>query len=65
VNTAPPAYESKKVLYIATSADGRTAVDGLRKSQGLVFSHDEWPAETHATIYHPAALKAFRAVLKP
>ncbi|MDB5952711.1 MAG: hypothetical protein JWR65_4566, partial [Massilia sp.] len=35
MNTAPPAYESKKVLYIATSADGRTAVDGLRKSQGL------------------------------
>jgi hypothetical protein len=32
---------------------------------GLGFSYEAWPGETHATIYHPAALKAFRAVLKP
>jgi predicted alpha/beta superfamily hydrolase len=71
VYSAPLAMKGKKVLYIATSADGRTAVDGaalgasLRKSPGLSFSYDDWPGETHATIYHPAALKAFRAVLKP
>jgi len=34
-------------------------------SPGLDFHYEAWPGENHATIYHPAALKAFRAVLKP
>jgi hypothetical protein len=32
---------------------------------GLDFHDQDWPGETHATIYHPAALKAFRAVFQP
>jgi predicted alpha/beta superfamily hydrolase len=65
----PPAAGGKK-LYVATSADGKPDVDvavlaaSLGKA-GLGFTYDEWPGETHATVYHPAALKAFRAVFKP
>jgi predicted alpha/beta superfamily hydrolase len=59
-----------KTLYIAVSADGLPDVDAalkasLGKAPGLGFNYEAWPGETHATVYHPAALKAFRAVLKP
>jgi predicted alpha/beta superfamily hydrolase len=66
----PPSATGRKTLAIAASADGRPDVDpaalaaSLGKA-GLGFTYDEWPGETHATIYHPAALKAFRAVFKP
>ena len=29
------------------------------------WHHEKMPEETHGTIYHPAALRAFRAVFKP
>ena len=32
---------------------------------GLVWHHLELPEESHRTIYHPAALRAFRQVLAP
>lgn len=32
---------------------------------GLRWHYEPMPEETHRTIYHPAALRAFRAVLKP
>ena len=66
----PPAAGRGKTLLIAASADGAPGIDAaalaasLAKA-GLGFSYDAWPNESHATIYHPAALKAFRAVLKP
>lgn len=60
----------KKILYVAASADGLPDMDAalkasLEKAPGLGFSFEAWPGESHATVYHPAALKAFRAVLKP
>ena len=70
VNDTRPTIQGNKTLYIATSADARLVVDGadigtgLRKVAGLRLLHEDWPAETHASVYHPAALKAFRALLK-
>jgi predicted alpha/beta superfamily hydrolase len=32
---------------------------------GLRWHYEKMPEEKHSTIYHPAALKAFRAVLRP
>jgi predicted alpha/beta superfamily hydrolase len=67
----PLASAGRKTVYIAASADGRPAIDapalaaGFRRTPGVDFTYEEWPAEGHATIYHPAALKAFRAVLRP
>jgi predicted alpha/beta superfamily hydrolase len=60
-----------KTLYVAASADARASLEGagmatvFGKLPGLQFHYEAWPGETHATIYHPAALKAFRTVLKP
>lgn len=59
-------------LFIATSADGdRDAaiarfVAGLPPSgaPGLVWFHESMPDETHATIYHPAALRAGRELFR-
>ncbi len=56
-------------LFLASSADGDRG-DAIRKlvavlerqNAGLRWTHDPMPGETHATIYHPAALKAFRAL---
>lgn len=59
-------------LYLAASADGDRgdAVKKLsevlkaRAPAGLAWTYDVMPQETHATIYHPAALRAFRALFK-
>ena len=59
-------------LFLASSADGDRG-DAIRKfltvldqqKAGLRWTHTPMPGETHATIYHPAALKAFRALFKP
>jgi hypothetical protein len=66
----PPA--GKKALYYTTSRDGdlRLAAqlaNTLRTSAApnVTWHYDPMPEETHATIYHPAALRAFRAVFKP
>lgn len=61
---------TKGTLYLATSADGDRAdatkrfADVLRRHApaGLTWHHEPMPGETHATIYHPAALKAFRSL---
>jgi predicted alpha/beta superfamily hydrolase len=39
----------------------------LRKEapKGVRWHHEKMPAEEHGTIFHPAALKAFRTVFKP
>jgi predicted alpha/beta superfamily hydrolase len=63
----------KKTLYLACSAEERTPgltqqlADILKKSapEGVQWHYAKWPGEKHATIYHPAALKAFREVLRP
>jgi predicted alpha/beta superfamily hydrolase len=66
----PPAGAAKKTLYIAASADALPDIEAalkasLSKASGLEFTYEAWPGENHATVYHPAALKAFRAVFKP
>lgn len=62
-----------KTLYMATSSEPGIATDGRQFAEILQatakptisWHHEPMPAETHQTIYHPAALKAFRYVFKP
>jgi predicted alpha/beta superfamily hydrolase len=62
-----------KTLYFASSGDdlhiGATQrlADALGKNApaGVRWHYELMPDERHSTIYHPAALKAFRAVFKP
>jgi predicted alpha/beta superfamily hydrolase len=64
---------SAKSLYLASSAEPRLAdvarqlASVLEKaaSQGLKWRYDPMPDEKHSTIYHPAALRAFRSVFMP
>jgi hypothetical protein len=60
-----------KTLYIASSSD---AIEGTQRfadvlgkqaPAGLSWHYEKMPEEKHSTIYHPAALRAFRAVFKP
>jgi hypothetical protein len=63
----------KKTLYFAISGDSGLAVAAQRlaevlgksASPGISWHYERMPDEKHSTIYHPAALKAFRAVFKP
>jgi uncharacterized protein len=66
----PPSGAAKKTLYIAASADGLPDIDAglkasLARAPGLDFGFEAWPGESHATVYHPAALKAFRTAFAP
>ncbi len=62
-----------KTLYIASSRDdlriGATQrlADALGKNApaGVRWHYEQMPDEKHSTIYHPAALKAFRTLFKP
>jgi predicted alpha/beta superfamily hydrolase len=62
-----------KTLYLANSSDEMTPgtierfADALSKNAppGLLWHYEKMPEEHHSTIYHPAALKAFRTVFKP
>ncbi len=62
-----------KTLYFASSdekgiietAEGLAAILAKDAPRGLHWQYEKMPEETHGTIYHPAALKAFRAVFKP
>lgn len=62
-----------KTLYFASSGDdlriGATQrlADALGKDAppGVKWQYERMPGEKHSTIYHPAALMAFRAVFKP
>jgi predicted alpha/beta superfamily hydrolase len=64
--------KGERTLYFASSGDGmpeitRQFADALGKCapRDLHWHYEPMPDEGHATIYHPAALKAFRAVFKP
>lgn len=62
-----------KTVYLASSGDAgleepiRTLAADLRpnEARGLRWFYHPMPEEKHATIYHPAALRAFRTVFKP
>ncbi len=62
----------EKTLYLASSDEkgiaevtGRFAeVLGENAPFGLRWHYERMPYEKHSTIYHPAALRAFRAVFK-
>lgn len=64
---------AKKTLYVACSGEPeigqltRQLAGVLEKGRfpGLEWHYDPLPAEQHSTIYHPAALRAFRMVFKP
>ena len=60
----------KKVLYLASSNEPGLAESTRRfaavlekaRFADLAWTYRPMPEETHATIYHPAALRAFRAL---
>jgi predicted alpha/beta superfamily hydrolase len=62
-----------KMLYIANSADEmipgvmQRFVDILSKDAppSLRWRYEKMTEESHSTIYHPAALRAFRSLFKP
>lgn len=60
-----------KTLYLASSDDDRETTQrfadvlGKEVLPGLRWHYEKMPGEKHSTIYHPAALRAFRAVFKP
>ncbi|MCR5890000.1 alpha/beta hydrolase [Hymenobacter sp. J193] len=62
-----------KTLYIASSRDNEKIPESRRLASvlrgapkgRLVWYYQPMVQETHATIYHPAALQAFRLVFKP
>lgn len=64
---------SPKVLYLATGSDAGIAAPigrltqalGSKTGRPITWHYEPMPNETHATIYHPAALNAFRTVFKP
>jgi predicted alpha/beta superfamily hydrolase len=62
-----------KTLYIASS-DEKGIVEVTRRFANILskdappsihWRYEEMPDEKHSTIYHPAALKTFRAVFEP
>jgi predicted alpha/beta superfamily hydrolase len=60
----------EKTLYLASSSDDTEGTQrfaeilGKNAPPGLRWHYEKMPDEKHSTIYHPAALKAFRAVFK-
>lgn len=62
-----------KTLYFAHSSEGgiegvgQKFADVLGKNapSGLIWHFEKMPDEKHSTIYHPAAIRAFRALFKP
>lgn len=63
--------KAEKTLYLASSSDDTEVTQrfadilGRNAPPGLRWHYEKMPDEKHSTIYHPAALKAFRAVFKP
>ena len=63
----------RRTLYIASGGDSGIAeiVERLGAAlkenapPGLVWHHEIMADEKHSTIYHPAALRAFRALFRP
>jgi uncharacterized protein len=75
VNSAAERLRSRpnleKTLYLASS-DEKELVETTQRLAGVLsknapsrLHYERMPEETHMTIYHPAALKAFRAVFHP
>ncbi|HEV2764196.1 MAG TPA: alpha/beta hydrolase-fold protein [Pyrinomonadaceae bacterium] len=64
----PPAG---KTLYLVSSGEDAEAtrrfaeVLGKGAPPGLRWHYERMPEEKHSTVYHPAALRAFRAVFRP
>ncbi len=61
-----------KTLYFASSSEDTVEITqrfavilGKNAPSGVRWHYEKMPDEKHSTIYHPAALKAFRAVFKP
>jgi predicted alpha/beta superfamily hydrolase len=62
-----------KTLYVASSSDDLKIPESRRLEPALkaaarptiTWHYQPMPAETHATIYQPAALQAFQVVFKP
>jgi predicted alpha/beta superfamily hydrolase len=76
VKSAPGRLKSQskldKTLWFCNSGEERG--DGTERlaaalvanlPEGLTWHFEPMPQEQHSTIYHPAALRAFRAVFKP
>ena len=69
----PKLGSRSRTLYLASSSEAELArvtsamAGRLRRHapRALRWEYVPMPAETHATIYHPAALRAFRRVLAP
>lgn len=63
----------EKNLYFASSDEKENAkiierfadVLGKNSPPGVSWHYEKMPDEKHSTIYHPAALKAFRILFKP
>lgn len=60
-----------KTLYLVSSGEDTESTQRFADSlgrdapPGLRWHYEKMPDEKHSTIYHPAALKAFRALFKP
>lgn len=67
------AMKGRKTLYLASSSEPDLArltrqFAGALEAHApaaLTWHYEPMPEETHATIYHPAALRALRRVFKP
>ena len=67
------AAKPDRTVYFATSGDkgvpelGARLADILKNAAppGVKWHYEPMPEEKHSTIYHPAALRAFRSVFKP
>ena len=63
----------RRTLYFATSEEKElliltkrlATILGKTTPSGLTWHHEHMPNESHATIYHPAALNALRRLFKP
>lgn len=62
----------RRKLWIATSIHSETALEqrflatlGASSAAQLEWHHEPMREELHSTIYHPAALRAFRALFAP
>ncbi|MEP6992811.1 MAG: alpha/beta hydrolase-fold protein [bacterium] len=62
----------KRLFFASSNATGApelaqrfAQVLDLRDNPGLEWQYQPFPDETHATIYHPAALRAFREMFRP
>ena len=58
-------FASSNEKGIAETAARFAEILGREAPSRLHWHHEKMPEETHGTIYHPAALRAFRAVFAP